>query len=136
MTSEMTKGEPGKTFEELKKTNEHGAEYRNARDLQPLFGYDQWRRRFAVLFGAMSTPAWACLHDLSAPDTQSKSVALRRLLSHAHALREHGTRHPAPGEGENRIPVGSNLFDMNDRKGEASLTRTRESRQRRSGGWI
>jgi DNA-damage-inducible protein D len=32
------------TFEELKKTNEHGAEYWSARELQPLLGYGQWRR--------------------------------------------------------------------------------------------
>ena len=33
-----------KTFEELKRSNEHGAEYWSARDLQPLLGYSQWRR--------------------------------------------------------------------------------------------
>lgn len=32
------------SFEELKKVNEHGAEYWSARDLQPLLGYTQWRR--------------------------------------------------------------------------------------------
>ena len=32
------------TFEELKKTNEHGAEYWSARGLQALLGYGQWRR--------------------------------------------------------------------------------------------
>jgi DNA-damage-inducible protein D len=32
------------TFEELKKANEHGAEYWSARELQPLLGYGQWRR--------------------------------------------------------------------------------------------
>jgi DNA-damage-inducible protein D len=31
-------------FEDLKKTNKFGAEYWSARDLQPLLGYDQWRR--------------------------------------------------------------------------------------------
>ena len=34
----------GKSFEELKRTNQHGAEYWSARDLQPLLGYTQWRR--------------------------------------------------------------------------------------------
>ncbi len=34
----------GKSFEDLKQVNEHGAEYWSARDLQPLLGYDQWRR--------------------------------------------------------------------------------------------
>lgn len=33
-----------KSFEELKQVNDHGAEYWSARDLQPLMGYDQWRR--------------------------------------------------------------------------------------------
>jgi DNA-damage-inducible protein D len=32
------------SFEELKQSNEHGAEYWSARDLQPLLGYSQWRR--------------------------------------------------------------------------------------------
>ncbi|WP_165224671.1 DNA damage-inducible protein D [Aquisphaera insulae] len=34
----------GKSFEDLKQANEHGAEYWSARDIQPLFGYGQWRR--------------------------------------------------------------------------------------------
>ena len=34
----------GRSFEELKLTNSHGAEYWSARDLQPLLGYAQWRR--------------------------------------------------------------------------------------------
>lgn len=34
----------GMTFEEFKQTNEHGAEYWSARDLQTLLGYSQWRR--------------------------------------------------------------------------------------------
>ena len=33
-----------KSFEDLKKVNEYGAEYWSARDLQPLLGYTQWRR--------------------------------------------------------------------------------------------
>jgi len=32
------------SFEGLKKTNDHGAEYWSARDLQPNLGYSQWRR--------------------------------------------------------------------------------------------
>ena len=34
----------GTSFEGLKKTNDHGAEYWSARDLQSLLGYGQWRR--------------------------------------------------------------------------------------------
>jgi DNA-damage-inducible protein D len=32
------------SFEELKQSNEHDAEYWSARDLQPRLGYSQWRR--------------------------------------------------------------------------------------------
>ena len=31
------------SFEGLKKTNDFGAEYWSARDLQPLLGYNHWR---------------------------------------------------------------------------------------------
>ncbi len=34
----------GVSFEDLKKTNDYGASYWSARELQPLLGYDQWRR--------------------------------------------------------------------------------------------
>jgi DNA-damage-inducible protein D len=33
-----------KSFEDLKKTNEYGAEYWSAREIQPFLGYTQWRR--------------------------------------------------------------------------------------------
>jgi DNA-damage-inducible protein D len=33
-----------KSFDELRQTNQFGAEYWSARDLQPLLGYTQWRR--------------------------------------------------------------------------------------------
>jgi DNA-damage-inducible protein D len=33
-----------KSFEALKRVNDHGAEYWSARDLQSLLGYSQWRR--------------------------------------------------------------------------------------------
>lgn len=32
------------SFEEMKRSNEHGAKYWSARDLQSLLGYSQWRR--------------------------------------------------------------------------------------------
>jgi DNA-damage-inducible protein D len=44
-----------KTFEELKLTNEHGAEYWSARDLQPLLGYTQWRRFEQAIERAMTS---------------------------------------------------------------------------------
>jgi DNA-damage-inducible protein D len=43
----MDKFQVGKSkdgLEQLKQTNEHGAEYWSARDLQTLLGYSQWRR--------------------------------------------------------------------------------------------
>lgn len=33
-----------KSFEDLRQTNDHGAEYWSARDIQSLLGYNQWRR--------------------------------------------------------------------------------------------
>jgi DNA-damage-inducible protein D len=33
----------GPSFEELKQSNEHDAEYWSDHDLQPLLGYSQWR---------------------------------------------------------------------------------------------
>lgn len=44
MTDNKTSVLGGKSFENLKQTNGHGAEYWSARDLQPLLGYSQWRR--------------------------------------------------------------------------------------------
>lgn len=44
-----------KTFEELKKTNQHDAEYWSARELQPLLGYDQWRRFEAAIKRAITS---------------------------------------------------------------------------------
>lgn len=44
MTKESLSVRGNKSFEDLKKRNEHGAEYWSARDLQPLLGYGQWRR--------------------------------------------------------------------------------------------
>ncbi|MDX9972042.1 MAG: DNA damage-inducible protein D [FCB group bacterium] len=44
MTNDITPAPGRRSFEELKRVNEHGAEYWSARDLQPLLGYSQWRR--------------------------------------------------------------------------------------------
>ena len=45
----------GKTFEDLKQVNDHGAEYWSARDLQPLLGYSQWRRFEQAIERAISS---------------------------------------------------------------------------------
>ena len=45
----------GKTFEDLKQANTHGAEYWSARDLQPLLGYSQWRRFQQAIERAMTS---------------------------------------------------------------------------------
>ena len=44
MTKETLPVKGTLSFEELKKQNEHGAEYWSARELQPVLGYKQWRR--------------------------------------------------------------------------------------------
>ena len=43
MTKKSLIVQGNKSFEDLKKLNEHGAEYWSARELQPLLGYSQWR---------------------------------------------------------------------------------------------
>lgn len=45
----------GQSFEELKQSNEFGAEYWSARDLQPLLGYSQWRRFEQAIERAMTS---------------------------------------------------------------------------------
>ncbi len=42
-------------FEDLKKMNEHGAEFWSARELQPLLGYSQWRRFQDAIDRAMNS---------------------------------------------------------------------------------
>ncbi len=43
------------SFEALRKTNEHSAQYWSARDLQPLLGYSQWRRFEDAIKRAMTS---------------------------------------------------------------------------------
>lgn len=43
MSDDQSPALGGQSFEDLKRTNEHGAEYWSARDIQPLLGYAQWR---------------------------------------------------------------------------------------------
>ena len=43
MSREILPDLSGKSFEQLKQTNEYGAEYWTARQLQSLLGYNQWR---------------------------------------------------------------------------------------------
>lgn len=44
MNDELFPSSPAATFEGLKRTNEHAAEYWSARDLQRVLGYTSWRR--------------------------------------------------------------------------------------------
>jgi len=53
-----------KTFEDLKQTNTHGAEYWSARDLQSLLGYSQWRRFEQAIERAKSS----CKESGNSPD--------------------------------------------------------------------
>lgn len=43
------------SFESIKQSNEHGAEYWSARDLQFLLGYSQWRRFEQAIERAMTS---------------------------------------------------------------------------------
>ena len=43
MTQDIIQRSDGRTFEDFKHVNEHEAEYWDAREIQPLFGYGQWR---------------------------------------------------------------------------------------------
>lgn len=52
------------SFEGLKQTNQHGAEYWSARDLQPLLGYSQWRR----FEQAVERAATSCKQSGNEPD--------------------------------------------------------------------
>ena len=54
----------GLPFESLKQTNEFGAEYWSARDLQPLLGYDEWRK----FEGAMQRAVISCKKSGNKPD--------------------------------------------------------------------
>lgn len=46
---------PPLTFEQLRRTNAHGADYWSARDLQLLLGYSQWRRFEDAIRRAMTS---------------------------------------------------------------------------------
>lgn len=45
----------GQSFEELKRSNDHGVEFWSARDLQPLLGYSQWWRVEDAIKGAITS---------------------------------------------------------------------------------
>jgi DNA-damage-inducible protein D len=64
MTMTTLPSTESRSFEDLKQVNEHGAEYWSARDLQPLLGYDQWRRFEQAIKRAMD----ACKESGNEPD--------------------------------------------------------------------
>ena len=76
MTADPTPALAGKSFEDLKQTNAHGAEFWSARDLQPLLGYDQWRRFEQAIERAQTS----CRESGNAPENHfagaGKMVAL------------------------------------------------------------
>lgn len=55
MTKEQSIALGARAFEDLKKTNQHGAEFWSARELQPLLGYSQWRRFEAAIRRAITS---------------------------------------------------------------------------------
>ena len=54
MSGDLVEGAGGRTFEGIKHVNEHGAEYWNARELQPLLGYGQWYFSVVDIIGALT----------------------------------------------------------------------------------
>ena len=64
MTAKNLPAIGGKSFEALKQTNDHNAEYWSARDLQPLLGYSQ-RRRFEE---ALKRAITSCEQSGNKPD--------------------------------------------------------------------
>ena len=72
-----------KSFEDLKKVNEHGAEYWSARELQPLLGYTQWRRFEDAIKRAITS----CEQSGNEPSYHFAGVGkvIRRLISRLFA---------------------------------------------------
>ena len=44
---------PGKGFEDIKKIDENGIEYWDARELMPLLGYEKWEKAEEVSVGPL-----------------------------------------------------------------------------------
>lgn len=59
MINEITPSAPHKSFEGIKKVDENGVEYWNARDLMPLLGYKKWEKAEEVIGRA----ARACINS-------------------------------------------------------------------------
>ncbi len=59
MTNEITPSAPHKNFEGIKKIDENGIEYWNARELMPLLGYENWQKAEEVIARA----ARACINS-------------------------------------------------------------------------
>jgi len=55
MNAVLAPARGGVSFESLKRTNEFGAEFWSARDLQPLLGYDEWRKFEGAIRRAISS---------------------------------------------------------------------------------
>ena len=59
MTDEIMPSSPNKGFEEIKKIDENGVEYWEARELLPLLGYENWHKAEEVIMRA----ARACVNS-------------------------------------------------------------------------
>ncbi len=64
MSSENLPAIGDRSFEVLKQTNQHGAEFWSARDLQSLLGYSQWRR----FEGAIQKAITSCKQSENEPE--------------------------------------------------------------------
>lgn len=64
MTNGITPSAPHKDFEGIKKIDENGIEYWEARELLPLLGYEKWEKAEEVVARA----ARACINSGQAVD--------------------------------------------------------------------
>ena len=73
MSSENLPAVGDQSFESLRQTNSHGAEFWSARHLQPLLGYSQWRR----FEGAIQTRRQE-LSDQQASEIEQRKIPAAR----------------------------------------------------------
>ncbi len=64
----------GERFEDLRQTNDYGAQYWSARDLQPMLGYSQWRRFEDAVKRAMTS----C--DTSGNDSKNHFAGIGKMV--------------------------------------------------------
>ena len=87
MTNEITPSAPHKDFESIKKIDENGIEYWEARELLPLLGYENWQKAEEVIARA----ARACINSGQDVDNHfNRLVKMVKIGSNtAREIRDH-----------------------------------------------